>query len=67
MWIYTSTPIRFHGVMLNWLSTGTTLPYLTPNQNPFSRRLLLFMFSEMDQGRPDNREHEIKCIKLPVQ
>jgi hypothetical protein len=28
MWIYTSTPIRIHGVVLNYLSTGTTLPYL---------------------------------------
>jgi hypothetical protein len=27
MWIYTSTPIRLHGVVLNYLSTGTTLPY----------------------------------------
>jgi hypothetical protein len=27
MWIYTSTPIRHHGVVLNWLSTGTTLSF----------------------------------------
>jgi hypothetical protein len=26
IWIYTSTPIRLHGVVLNYLSTGTTLP-----------------------------------------
>jgi hypothetical protein len=26
MWIYTSIPIHFHGVVLNWLSTGTTSP-----------------------------------------
>jgi hypothetical protein len=26
MWIYTSTPIRLHGVVLNQLSTRTTLP-----------------------------------------
>jgi hypothetical protein len=29
MWIYTSTPIRLHGVVLNQLIWGTTLPYLT--------------------------------------
>jgi hypothetical protein len=28
MWIYTSTPIRLHGVVLNYLSTGITLLYL---------------------------------------
>jgi hypothetical protein len=29
MWIYTSTPSTgLHGVVLNSLSTGTTLPYL---------------------------------------
>jgi hypothetical protein len=27
MWIYTSTPIRLHGVVLNYLSTGTNLPF----------------------------------------
>jgi hypothetical protein len=27
MWIYASTPIRLHGVVLNQLSTGTALPY----------------------------------------
>jgi hypothetical protein len=26
MWINTSTPIRLNGVVLNYLSTGTTLP-----------------------------------------
>jgi hypothetical protein len=26
-WIYTSIPICLHGVVLNWLSTGGTLPY----------------------------------------
>jgi hypothetical protein len=26
--LYIHSPIRLHGVMLNWLSTGTTLPYL---------------------------------------
>jgi hypothetical protein len=28
MWIYTSTPTRLHGVVLNYLSTGTTLPFI---------------------------------------
>jgi hypothetical protein len=26
-WIYTSTPPRLHGVVLNYLNTGTTLPF----------------------------------------
>jgi hypothetical protein len=26
--LYIHSPIRLHGVMLNYLSTGTTLPYL---------------------------------------
>jgi hypothetical protein len=31
MWICTSTlPIRLHGVVLNWLSTGITLPFTLP-------------------------------------
>jgi hypothetical protein len=30
MWMYTSTPpIRLHGVVLNYLRTGTTLPIFT--------------------------------------
>jgi hypothetical protein len=36
MWIYTSTPIRLHRVVLNWLSTGTTLPYTHKKVNIFS-------------------------------
>jgi phage shock protein PspC (stress-responsive transcriptional regulator) len=28
MWICTSTLIRLHGVVLNYLSTGTTLPFI---------------------------------------
>jgi putative alpha-1,2-mannosidase len=32
MELYIHSPIHFHGVVLNSLSTGTTLPYLTlPN------------------------------------
>jgi hypothetical protein len=27
--LYQTSPIHFHGVMINWLSIGTTLPYLT--------------------------------------
>jgi hypothetical protein len=34
MWIYISTPpISLHGVVLNWLSTGTTLSFLLPSFN----------------------------------
>jgi hypothetical protein len=29
MWIYTSTPIHLHGIVLNYLRTGTTLPLLS--------------------------------------
>jgi hypothetical protein len=29
MWLYTFTPpLCLHGIVLNWLSTGTTLPFL---------------------------------------
>jgi hypothetical protein len=27
IWIYTSTPIRLHSLVLNWLSTGITFFY----------------------------------------
>jgi hypothetical protein len=29
MWVYTSTPIRLHGIVLNQFSTGTNLPFFT--------------------------------------
>jgi hypothetical protein len=28
--LYINSPIRLHGVVLNWLSTGTTLPFTLP-------------------------------------
>jgi hypothetical protein len=30
MWIYTSIPPYTNGVQLNYLSTGTTLPFTSP-------------------------------------
>jgi hypothetical protein len=33
MWIYTSTPIRLHGVVLNYLSTGTALLFTASTES----------------------------------
>jgi hypothetical protein len=39
--LYIHFPLRLHGVALNWLSTGTTLPYLTlPYCNTYGKSVL---------------------------
>jgi hypothetical protein len=46
IWIYTSTPpIRLHGVVLNWLSTDTTLPLPTLGKRLFKGLCILPAFS----------------------
>jgi hypothetical protein len=45
MWIYTSTPIRLHGVVLNYLSTGTTLPL------PTTEKIVQEMSDRIDRNR----------------
>jgi hypothetical protein len=35
--LYSHSPIRLHGVVLNYLSTGTTFSYLTVNRVPLTR------------------------------
>jgi hypothetical protein len=39
MWTYTSTPIRLHGAVLNYLSTGTTLPFIIKYSKPLIGRV----------------------------
>jgi hypothetical protein len=55
MWIYTSAPIRLHGVVLNWLSTGTTLPLpytLTIEFNMFGAVLWNMCILDLCTERP---------------
>jgi hypothetical protein len=39
---YIHSPIRLHGVVLNWLGTGTTLPYHTLSHDSDCSLLLLW-------------------------
>jgi hypothetical protein len=43
---YIHSPIHLHGIVLNQLSRGTTLPYLTLPYHPFKRSYLLHIFHQ---------------------
>jgi hypothetical protein len=38
--LYIHFPIRLRGIMLNWLSTGTTLPYLYLSSNLWTQNFV---------------------------
>jgi hypothetical protein len=55
-WIYTFTPlIRLHGVVLNWLSSGTALPLLTLRITPWPE-------SASELYRPSDRRLSAKLV-----
>jgi hypothetical protein len=57
--LYIHSPIRLHGIVLNSLSTGTALPYLT-----FTRGNFTFLQSIVTKQKMHKHEMEAKLMPL---
>jgi hypothetical protein len=71
--LHIQSPMRLHGVVLNYASTGTTLPFLP---NPSSRTMALGstqLLTEMStrnlpggKGRPARKADNLAAICEPI-